>query len=112
MLEKDSILNLCVLIALSDFELSKTETAKIIQLSKKLSIQFNVHNAVEEINKKFRDDFDTACDFYCGNINDIKNKRIAKEFIKEVAISDKVLKDREVRFLDRCKHVWGIEVFD
>ena len=76
MLEKDSILNLCVLIALSDFELSKTETAKIIQLSKKLSIQFNVHNAVEEINKKFRDDFDTACDFYCGNIKDIKNDKI------------------------------------
>ena len=112
MLEKDSILNLCVLIALSDFELSKTETAKIIQLSKKLSIQFNVHNAVEEINKKFRDDLDMAQDFYSGNIQEINNRKIAKEFAKDVAISNGELKDKEIRFMVRLKHAWGREIFD
>ena len=112
MSEKINILYLCVCMALSDHKLDKTETAKIIEISKRLKVEFNVHEATEEINKKFRDDLDMAQDFYSGNIQEINNRKIAKEFAKDVAISNGELKDKEIRFMVRLKHAWGREIFD
>ena len=86
MSEKTNILYLCVCMALSDHKLDKTETAKIIEISKRLKVEFNVHEAAEEISKKFRDDLDAAREFYCGNIQDDQNRRLGKELFKEVAI--------------------------
>ena len=40
------------------------------------------------------------------------NKKLAKEFVKRVAIANGELKDKEVRFLVRMKHAWGYEHFD
>jgi catalase len=112
MSEKTNILYLCVLIALSDFELQKEETHKIIKISKELQIDFNVHDAIEEIQKKFRDDFDSAAEFYLNNIKTENNRHLAKKCLKEVALADNDLKDREVRFLVLCKKAWGREFFD
>ena len=53
MSEKTNILYLCVLIAISDYELQNEETHKIIKISKELKIDFNVHNAFEEIKTNF-----------------------------------------------------------
>ena len=58
MSEKNNILYLCVLMALSDFDLQKEEVHKIIKISEELKIDFNVHDAFEEIKSKFRDDKD------------------------------------------------------
>ena len=112
MSEKTNILYLCVLMGLSDFDLQKIEVHKIIKISKELKIDFNVHNAFEEINKKFRDDFDSACNFYLGNIKTEKYRELTKKYIKEVALADNELKDREVRFLVLCKQAWGRDAFD
>ena len=112
MSEENNILYLCVCMALSDHKLDKNETTKIIEISKRLNIEFNVHDATDTISKKFRDDLDSAQDYYLGNIKEDKNRRIGKELIKEVAISNGELKDKEVRFLVRTKHAWGYEVFD
>ena len=112
MSDKTNLLYLCVCMALSDHKLDKSETAKIIEISERLKIEFNVHRATEDINEKFRDDLDAAQDFYLGNIKEDKNRRLGKELIKEVAISNGELKDKEVRFLVRTKHAWGYEVFD
>ena len=53
-----------------------------------------------------------ARDFYSGNINEIENKKKAKEFCKEVASSNGELKDKEIRFMVRMKHAWGYKYFD
>jgi hypothetical protein len=112
MSEKTNILYLCVLIAISDYELQNEETHKIIKIAKELKIDFNVHNAYEEIQNKFREDFDSACNFYLNNITTPKYRELAKNYLKEVALVDNELKDREVRFLVLCKQAWGREAFD
>jgi len=112
MSDKDNILFLCVCMALSDHKLDNNETAEIIKISKKLNIKFHVHDAAEEINNKFKDDLDTAQDFYSRNIEEIENKKIAKELVKEVAICNGDLKDKEIRFMVRLKKTWGRHVFD
>ena len=112
MSEKTNILYLCVLIAISDYELQNEETHKIIKISKELKIDFNVHYAFEEIQNKFREDFDAACNFYLNNITTPEYRQLAKKYLKEVAMVDNNLKDREVRFLVLCKKAWGREAFD
>ena len=112
MSEKNNILYLCVCMALSDHKLDNSETAEIIKISKKLNIKFHVQDAAVEINNKFKDDLDTAQDFYSGNIQEIENRKIAKEFVKDVAMSNGDLKDKEVRFMVRLKHAWGRHIFD
>ena len=82
MSEKTNILYLCVLIAISDYELQNEETHKIIKISKELKIDFNVHNAFEEIQNKFREDFDAACNFYLNNITTPKYRQLAKNILK------------------------------
>ena len=112
MSEKNSILNLCVCMALSDHSLDKNETSEILNIAKELKENFNVHDAHDEINKKFLGDTDLAQDFYLNLIQVDKNKKLAKEFVKRVAIANGELKDKEVRFLVRMKHAWGYEHFD
>ena len=112
MSEKTNILYLCVLVAISDYKLQNEETHKIIKISKELKIDFNVHNAFEEIQNKFREDFDAACNFYLNNITTPKYRQLAKKYLKDVALVDNHLKDREVRFLVLCKQAWGREAFD
>ena len=70
------------------------------------------HKKHKDINKKFKDDLDMAQDFYSGNINEIENKKKAKEFCKEVASSNGELKDKEIRFMVRLKKTWGRHIFD
>ena len=112
MAEKNNILYLCVCMALSDHKLDNHEIAEIVKISKKLKVKFHVQDAAEKINKKFKDDLDMAQDFYSGNIEKMRNRKIAKEFVKDVAISNGELQDKEIRFMVRLKHAWGRHVFD
>ena len=111
MVEKTSSLYLLVLLAMSDHELHKSEVIKINQIAHDLHIKFNVNDAAEEINTKFRDDFDSACDLYMSNIQDDKVKKDSIKFMKEIAIADTKLHDREIKFLAKCKTKWGPEYF-
>ena len=112
MSEKINSLNLCVCMALADHGLGKEETTEILKIAKEIKVDFNVHNATDEINKKFSGDVDTAQYFYLGNIIKDDFKLRAKEYVKRVALSDGELKDREVRFLVRMKQAWGYQYFD
>tara|TARA_B100000965_G_C19416193_1_gene680017 strand:+ start:500 stop:838 length:339 start_codon:yes stop_codon:yes gene_type:complete len=105
-------LNLCVCMALCDYGLVKDETAEILKIAKEIKIDFNVHNATDEINEKFSGNVDLAQDFYQGNIQKDDSKFKAKEFVKRVAMSDGDLKDKEIRFMVRMKHAWGYRYFD
>ena len=112
MSEKNNILYLCVLMALSAFTFQPEAVHNIITISKELKINFNVHDAFEKINKQFRDDFDSACNFYLNTIKTEKNRQLATPSITEIALVDNDLKDREVRFLVLCKQAWGRSSFD
>ena len=112
MSDKINSLNLCVCMALADHGLGKDETAEILKIAKEINEDFNVHNATDEINEKFSGDIDLAQDFYLGNITKDESKLRAKDFVKNVAISDGELNDKEVRFLVRMKQAWGYQYFD
>ena len=88
MSEKTNILYLCVLIAISDYELQNEETHKIIKISKELKIDFNVHNAFEEIQNKFREDFDAACNFYLNNITTPKYRQLDLGEVRLYSVRD------------------------
>ena len=68
MSEKINSLNLCVCMALADHGLGKDETAEILKIAKEIKVDFNVHNATDEIDKKFSGDIDMAQACYLGNI--------------------------------------------
>ena len=110
--EKNNILHLCVLMSLSDYDPNKREIRAIQKISKKLSVEFNVLNSFEEIQNKFRDDFETACKFYLNGIETEENKYLAIEYLKEVALAYKNLKDREIKLLELCKKTWGSSFFE
>ena len=112
MSENINSLYLCVCMALADHGLGKDETAEILKIAKEIKIDFNVHNATDEIDKKFSGDIDMAQDFYLGNITKDDFKFRVKDFVKRVALSDGELKDKEVRFLVRMKKAWGYQYFD
>ena len=112
MSDKINILYLCVCMGLCDHALDKEETSEILKIAKEINEDFNVHNATDEINEKFSGDTDLAQDFYLGNITKDESKLRAKDFVKNVAISDGELNDKEVRFLVRMKQAWGYQYFD
>ena len=66
MSDKINTLNLCVCMALCDHGLGKDETSEILKIAKEIKVDFNVHNATDEIDKKFSGDVDLAQDFYLG----------------------------------------------
>ena len=83
MSDKINSLNLCVCMALADHGLGKDETAEILRIAKEIKVDFNVHNASDEINKKFSGDIDVAQDFYLGNIQKIIQNFKQKTLLKE-----------------------------
>lgn len=107
MSEKNSILNLCVLVGLSDYNLENPETKEIIKISKEMGIEFNVHNAFEEISNKFREDFDSACLYYLNNIKSQKFRELAIESLNRVAFSDGKYEENEKKFISLCEKEWG-----
>ena len=111
MAQKTNSLYLLVLLAMSDHRLDSKETHKIIKISKELKREFYVHDAIEEINTKFRDDFDAACDFYMSNIDDEKIRKAAVDYMHELAVVDAHLHQKEVKFLEKVKNKWGIQYF-
>ena len=78
MSDKINTLNLCVCMALCDHGLGKDETSEILKIAKEIKVDFNVHNAIDEIDKKFLWDVDLVQDFYLGNIEQDDSKFKAK----------------------------------
>mgnify|MGYP003973131431 CR=1 FL=1 len=70
----------------------------------------------ESIKSTKKEDFDFFNDgkdnSEINNIKTDKNRQLAKQYIKEIALVDNDLKDREVRFLVLCKQAWGRSAFD
>tara|TARA_B110000971_G_scaffold217826_1_gene255501 strand:+ start:1189 stop:1527 length:339 start_codon:yes stop_codon:yes gene_type:complete len=112
MSEKNSILNLCVLIGLSDYQLENSETHEIIKISKEMRVEFNVHEAFEEISDKFREDFDSACIFYLKEITTTKFRDLAIECLTRVAFADGNYSDKEKSFIVLCNQEWGKKYFN
>ena len=106
--EERSIINILILLSISDDELHQKEREFIENYIKEKNFDLDIDQTLEEMKDKFRDDFDTSCLFYLNSINE---KIIQEEVIiltKKLAAADLIVKDREVKFLELVKKTWKI----
>jgi len=102
----EAIIKLLILLAISDNELHEKEKKYINKVIKNLKLKIDVNETLEEINRKFRDDFDTACKFYLENIEDKEKRNTTLHQMRELAAADLIVRDREIRFLELTKQIW------
>ena len=106
--EERSIINILILLSISDDELHQKEREFIEDYIQEKNFNLEIDLILEEMKDKFRDDFDTSCLFYLNSIND---KIIQEEVItltKKLAAADLIVRDREIKFLELIKKVWEI----
>ena len=102
-----SALHLFVLLAMVDTEIHQKERELLNQVVNELDPTFDIDASLDHINDKFRDDFDTASEFYMKNITDKNFQKKAIEFMKELVMADNKLSDREISFLNKCNSIWN-----
>ena len=106
--EEKSIINILILLSISDDELHQKEREFIQDYIKEKNFNLDIDLILEEMKDKFRDDFDTSCLFY---LNLIDEKIIREEVIiltKKLAAADLIVRDREIKFLELIKKEWKI----
>ena len=106
--EEKSIINILILLSISDDELHQKEREFIEDYIQEKNFNLEIDLILEEMKDKFRDDFDTSCLFYLNSIND---KIIQEEVItltKKLAAADLIVRDREIKFLELVKKIWKI----
>ena len=108
MSQEKIIINILLLLAISDYELHKKEREFIEDYIQEKNFDLDIDLILEEMKDKFRDDFDTSCLFYLNSINE---KIIQEEVIiltKKLAAADLIVRNREVKFLELVKKTWKI----
>ena len=103
----EAIVKVLILLAVSDHVLHEKEKKYINNVIKRLNLKIDINEALEEINAKFRDDFDTACEFYLKSINSIEDRKKTLHQMRELAAADLIVRDREIRFLELSKIAWS-----
>jgi len=108
MTEEKNIINILILLAISDDELHKKERDFIQEYINEKNFSLDIDQILEEMKNKFRDDFETSCLFY---LNSIEEKIIKDEVImlaRKLAAADLIVRDREIKFLELVKQEWKI----
>ena len=108
MTEEKNIINILILLAISDDELHKKERDFIQDYINEKNFSLDIDQILEEMKNKFRDDFETSCLFY---LNSIEEKIIKDEVImltRKLAAADLIVRDREIKFLELVKQEWKI----
>ena len=106
--EERSIINILILLSISDNELHQKEREFIQDYIQEKNFHLDIDIILQEMQDKFRDDFDTSCLFYLNSINE---KIIQEEVIiltKKLAAADLIVRDREIKFLELVKKIWKI----
>tara|TARA_B100001287_G_scaffold260886_1_gene249388 strand:+ start:1076 stop:1402 length:327 start_codon:yes stop_codon:yes gene_type:complete len=108
MTQEKNIVNILILLAVSDDELHQKEREFIQDFIDEKNFNLDIDQILEEMKSKFRDDFETSCLFY---LNSIEEKFIRDEIMdltRKLAAADLIVKDREIKFLELVKKEWKI----
>ena len=106
--QEKSIINILILLAISDDELHKKEREFIQDYIHEKNFNLDIDLILEEMKDKFRDDFDTSCLFYLNSINDKIIQEEVMMLTKKLAAADLIVRDREIKFLELVKKIWKI----
>ena len=108
MSKENNIINLLILLAISDNELHKKERDFIEKLIEENNFTVDIDKELEQMSSKFRDDFDTSCIYYLELINEDYLRKITMDLMRKLAAADLIVRDREIKFLDLVKNNWAI----
>ena len=106
--EEKNIINILILLSISDDELHQKEREFIQDYIEEKNFDLDIDIILDEMKDKFRDDFDTSCLFY---INSVEDKILRNEVVtltKKLAAADLIVRDREIKFLELVKKEWKI----
>ena len=106
--QEKSIINILILLAISDDELHKKEREFIQDYIHEKNFNLDTDLILEEMKDKFRDDFDTSCLFYLNSINEKIIQEEVMMLTKKLAAADLIVRDREIKFLELVKNIWKI----
>ena len=106
--QEKSIINILILLAISDDELHKKEREFIQDYINEKNFNLDIDLILEEMKDKFRDDFDTSCLFYLNSINEKIIQEEVMMLTKKLAAADLIVRDREIKFLELVKKIWKI----
>ena len=106
--QEKSIINILILLAISDDELHKKEREFIQDYIHEKNFNLDIDLILEEMKDKFRDDFDTSCLFYLNSINEKIIQEEVMMLTKKLAAADLIVRDREIKFLELVKKTWKI----
>ena len=106
--EERSIINILILLSISDNELHQKEREFIQDYIQEKNFHLDIDLILQEMQDKFRDDFDTSCLFYLNSINEKIIQEEVMILTKKLAAADLIVRDREVKFLELVKKKWKI----
>ena len=108
MSKENKVINLLILLAISDNELHKKERDFIEKLIEENNFAVDIDKELEQMSSKFRDDFDTSCLYYLELINEEYLRKITMDLMRKLAAADLIVRDREIKFLELVKNNWAI----
>jgi len=108
MSKENNIINLLILLAISDNELHKKERDFIQNLIKENNFTIDIDEELEKMSSRFRDDFDTSCLYYLESINEEHLRTIAMDLMRKLAAADLIVRDKEIKFLELAKNKWNV----
>ena len=88
MTKENKIINLLILLAISDNELHKKERDFIEKLIEENNFTVDIDKELEQMSSKFRDDFDTSCLYYLELINEEYLRKITMDLMRKLAAAD------------------------
>ena len=108
MSKENSIINLLILLAISDNELHQKERNFIDKLVEENNFTVDIDKELEKMSSKFRDDFETSCLYYLETIEEEHLRKTTIDLMRKLAAADLIVRDREIKFLELVKNNWSI----
>ena len=105
-LQEEAVISILILLSISDNELHKKEREFIENLISEKGYSIDIDKELDQIQNKFRDDFDTASIYFINTIRDIHLQKITIELMRKLAAADLIVKDREIKFLELVNNNW------
>ena len=106
--KENNIINLLILLAISDNELHQKERDFIDKLVEENNFTVDIDKELEKMSSRFRDDFETSCLYYLELIDEEHLRKITMDLMRKLAAADLIVRDREIKFLELVKNNWKI----
>lgn len=106
--QEKNIINILILLAVSDHELHLKEREFIEIYIKEKNFDLDLDQILDHMRNKFGDDFETSSLFYINSIDEQHLRSEVMQLVRKLAAADLIVRDREIKFLELVKKEWKI----